>query len=86
MHKLTMHKKIRNFLKKVLTNRRRLAIIKTSKREKLKNGVLVPKVVFMKKIPRGFRNKMDEKFMIQIDASHCTSLVEGFCSFRFCGE
>lgn len=38
MHKLTMHKKIRNFLKKVLTNRRRLAIIKTSKREKTKKG------------------------------------------------
>lgn len=38
MYKLTMHKKIRNFLKKVLTNRRRLAIIKTSKREKTKKG------------------------------------------------
>lgn len=38
MYKLTIHKKIRIFLKKVLTNGRGLAIIKTSKREKTKKG------------------------------------------------
>lgn len=36
MYKLIIHKKIRIFLKKVLTNGRGLAIIKTSKREKKK--------------------------------------------------